>query len=154
MTRWAERHLKDRTRPRPRVKTLSETICKILSDCTLTQQPHQSRQQPEWHTWFTNILNSSTFLPGTWTPVPHLLRWGAGRRGRKEQRVRVLDKRYDIDVNSLVKSGQIPSLEEVRVLWLKTDNNNNSQFYLWKHICLFACWYYVTSLLQWRKKRI
>lgn len=30
------------------------------------------------------------------------------------QQVRVLDKRYDIDVYSLVKSGQIPSSEEVR----------------------------------------
>lgn len=29
------------------------------------------------------------------------------------QQVRVLDKRYDIDVYSLVKSGRIPSSEEV-----------------------------------------
>lgn len=46
--------------------------------------------------------------------VPHYFKELREKGGVQE--VKVLDKRYDTDVYSLVKSGQIPSSEEVRPL--------------------------------------
>lgn len=59
----------------------------------------------------TKFQNSLRLLPGSVSHVPDCSRELREKGG--VQKVKVLDKRYDTNVYSLVKSGQIPSSEEV-----------------------------------------
>lgn len=86
----------------------SSLDCVKIDPIVLWLNSHIHYQNDEW---FSNILNTSTVLPGSESHVPHSPRGLGEKKG--VQQVRVLDKRYDIDVYSLVKSGQIPSSEEV-----------------------------------------
>lgn len=61
---------------------------------------------------FPDFWNNLRILPRI---GKHVLLYRRGLREKEEvPEVRVLDKRYDTDVYSLVKSGQIPLSEEVR----------------------------------------
>lgn len=85
--------------------------------------------------WYVQTVQTYPFVPmqfhqlWKWQPFPdfrnnlrilprigkHVLLYRRGLREKEEvQEVRVLDKRYDTDVYSPVKSGQIPLSEEVR----------------------------------------
>lgn len=65
----------------------------------------------KWHQQFTTFLDNSGIIQGSASHVPHYSR-ELGEKGGVEE-VKVLPKRYETNVYSLVESGQIPSSEEV-----------------------------------------